>query len=289
MALFDNLRSWGHSERDIAKMQIDPATEPHRFNASYLKSQRHVKVPIPRGGPPTLPSKGSDQWGNLVATAVVPLPKQEAFNASYLKPNPDTIVHVPPPTAYTKEGALAELRSSGEAQDAKEEISPIEKATRIRDIQEEGSENAIYWNKILLTLTQINDVKARRPLSSDEQEVESVILQRLSAYDLTAAGRPTAPVVPVAGNADVGATQKITTAIGALPTAAEIGAQVPQPDAIAAAIQPNIPQPGDIAKAFGAMQRPASTLAADIATQLAAVIPKHPAPLDIAQALAGVL
>jgi len=109
---------------------------------------------------------------------------QEAFNASYLKPNPDTIVHVPPPTAYTKEGALAELRSSGEAQDAKEEISPIEKATRIRDIQEEGSENAIYWNKILLTLTQINDVKARRPLSSDEQEVESVILQRLTSLQL---------------------------------------------------------------------------------------------------------
>ena len=144
MALFDNFRSWGHSEREIAKMQIEPATDPQRFNASYLKSQKHVKVPIPRGGPPTLPSRGSDQWGNLVATAVVPLPKQETFNASYLKPNPDTIVHVPPPTAYTKEGALAELRSSGEAQDAKEEISPIEKATRIRDIQEEGSENAIY-------------------------------------------------------------------------------------------------------------------------------------------------
>ena len=182
MALFDNFRSWGHSEREIAKMQIEPAADPQRFNSSYLKSQKHVKVPIPRAGPPTLPSKGSDQWGNLVATAVVPLPKQETFNSSYLKPNPDTIVHVPPPTAYTKEGALAELRSSGEAQDAKEEISPIEKATRIRDIQEEGSENAIYWNKILLTLTQINDVKARRPLSSDEQEVESVILQRLSAY-----------------------------------------------------------------------------------------------------------
>ena len=218
MALFDNFRSWGHSEREIAKMQIEPAADPQRFNASYLKSQgRHVKVPIPRAGPPTLPSKGSDQWGNLVATAVVPLPKQETFNASYLKPNPDTIVHVPPPTAYTKEGALAELRSSGEAQDAKEEISPIEKATRIRDIQEEGSENAIYWNKILLTLTQINDVKARRPLSSDEQEVESVILQRLSAYDLTATGKPKAPDVPTALNAATGATEKITTAIGALP------------------------------------------------------------------------
>jgi len=117
--LFDNFYSWGHPAREIAKMTLAPQTNPQRFNANYIKTQRRVHVPVPQAGPPTLPSKGSDQWGQLVAKAVVPVLKDQAFNKNYMKPNPENLRHVPPPRPYTKEGALAQL-AGGQA------IAPLE-------------------------------------------------------------------------------------------------------------------------------------------------------------------
>ena len=152
--LFDTFYSWGHTNREIAKMTLSPPTEPKRFNSDYIKTQRRVHVPVPRTGPPALPSKGSDNWGMLVAKAVKPLPDKQ-FNANYLSGNPDNIRHIPPPRLYTKEGALSQLKGgTGDAIEAKVEVSPIEKATRIRDAQVDGSGLETYWNNIIVSLIE---------------------------------------------------------------------------------------------------------------------------------------
>jgi hypothetical protein len=94
--------------------------------------------------------------------------KDQALNKNYMKPNPENVRHVPPPRLYTKDGALAQL-SGGQAAaplEAKEEITPIDKATRIRDARVDGSPLEKYWNGIIVSLTQIKDIQAMRPLTS---------------------------------------------------------------------------------------------------------------------------
>ena len=184
--LFDTFYSWGHPAREIAKMTIAPSTEPNRFNANYIKTQKRLSVPVPRVGPPTLPSKGSDQWGQLIAKAVS-TSTAKVFNKNYLKPNPDNLRHIPPPRLYTKEGALAQLKGaeSESADDKVEAVSPIEKATRIAAAQEDGSDLEKYWNDIIVSLTQLKDIQATRPLTSQELQVQTDILQIIKDYELT--------------------------------------------------------------------------------------------------------
>jgi hypothetical protein len=235
--LFDTFYSWGHPAREIAKMTLAPSTEPNRFNSNYIKTQRQLHAPVPRAGPPTLPSKGSDQWGQLIAKAVMPLPATK-FNTDYLKPNPENLRHVPPPRLYTKEGALASLKGAAASDTTIEavEVSPIEKATRIRDAQVDGSDLEKYWNDIIVSLTQLKDIQATRPLTSQELQVQMDILQRIKDYELT--NTLTSPgVAPPVGP---GSAQQIQNAIAAIPrpaTAAEIQA------AIAAGQQPQAPPP----------------------------------------------
>ena len=244
--LFDNFYSWGHPAREIAKMTLAPQTDSQRFNANYIKTQRRVHVPVPHAGPPTLPSKGSDQWGQLVAKAVVPVLKDQGFNKNYMKPNPENLRHVPPPRPYTKEGALAQLAGAQatEPLEAKEEITPIDKATRIRDAQVDGSPLEQYWNDIIVSLTQLKDIQAMRPLTSQELEVERAILQRIKGYELDPANALQVPgAIPAAAAGSVGLAQKITDAIAALPQPAT-AQQIQQAIQAAQAAVPAPPPPG---------------------------------------------
>jgi hypothetical protein len=246
--LFDTFYSWGHPAREIAKMTLAPSTEPNRFNSNYIKTQRRVHVPIPRAGPPTLPSKGSDQWGQLIAKAVIPLPAKK-FNTDYLKPNPENLRHVPPPRPYTKEGALASLKGATASDTTIEavEVSPIEKATRIRDAQVDGSDLEKYWNDIIVSLTQLKDIQAIRPLTSQELQVQRDILQRIKDYELT--NTLTSPADPPP--AGLGSTEQIQNAIAGLPrpaTAAEIQAAI--------AAMPRPATAAEIRAAIAAGQRP---------------------------------
>jgi len=212
--LFDTFYSWGHSNREIARMTLAPATDPKRFNSNYIKTQRKVHVPVPDASPPTLPSKGSNEWGQLVAKAVVPVSTNTAFNRNYLKPDPENLRHIPPPRLYTKEGALAQLQGATAPAEAKVEITPIDKATRIRDAQVDGSNLETYWNGIIVSLTQIKNTQAMRPLTSQELEVERGILQRIKDYELDPANELKDPgPAPVGGP---GSSQQIQDAIAAL-------------------------------------------------------------------------
>ena len=133
--------SWGYSNRRCPKVEMKPAADPQSYNASYLKAKKKVKTPFPDGKKPTLMNKGSDQNGHLVAK-VVSITKDEAFNQSYLQPNPSNSIKIPPPKPYSISGVFEELKESGENAESStsEDMSPIEKATKIRDTQEEDSD-----------------------------------------------------------------------------------------------------------------------------------------------------
>jgi hypothetical protein len=149
-----------------------------------------------------------------VAKAVVPLSTNTAFNRNYLKPDPENLRHIPPPRFYTKEGALAQLQGDTATPEAKVEITPIDKATRIRDAQVDGSDLEKYWNGIIVSLTQIKDMQAMRPLTSQELEVERGILQRIKDYELDPANELKDPgPAPASGP---GSSQQIQDAIAAL-------------------------------------------------------------------------
>ena len=210
--MFDTFYSWGNPKTQIATAIRAPVIEPGRFNADYLKPQRHIKVPIPNMKEPTLASYGSDHWGYLVAKDIMPLPKEEAFNSTYLQPNPDTVFHIPPPRLYTIEGALASIPNAKEIKtEEKEELEPIERAVKIKDAQEDGSDTAKYWSDIVLTLTKLNDTKSKRSLSGDELDIEKTIIQRIEEYERTDADvklvQPGAP--PIGPNTVINSTQKI--------------------------------------------------------------------------------
>ena len=279
--LFDTFYSWGHPAREIAKMTIAPSTEPNRFNANYIKTQRRLSVPVPRVGPPTLPSKGSDQWGQLIAKAVS-TSTAKVFNKNYLKPNPDNLRHIPPPRLYTKEGALAQLKGaeSESADDKVEAVSPIEKATRIAAAQEDGSDLEKYWNDIIVSLTQLKDIQATRPLTSQELQVQTDILQIIKDYELTNNTLTSPGPMPAAGP---GSTAKIQAAIAAIPagaTAADIRAimaalPAPATNLEIEAIMKGLPQPATELEIRAIMSGlPQSPTAIEIGDAIVAAIKK---------------
>ena len=126
--------------------------------------------------------------------------------------------HIPPPRLYTKEGALAQLKGaeSESADDKVEAVSPIEKATRIAAAQEDGSDLEKYWNDIIVSLTQLKDIQATRPLTSQELQVQTDILQIIKDYELTNTLQSPG-VAPPPGQ---GSTAKIQDAIAAIPAGA---------------------------------------------------------------------
>ena len=215
--------SWAFSEPPIAKMVTATATDPQQFNDNYLKSTNRHKTPVPKTGP-RKPIKGDDQWGYLTARDVEPPPKLEEFNANYLKLPPSKQIHIPVPRPYTIEKALAELKKSGKSQEAPEESDPVERAKIIRGTMEEGSEDYQYWSQIIMTLSQIANIKKKRSLTSDEAATESNILETIDNYEKNAGIE--VPAAPASASPDVGSAAQIQAAVSALPSASAIAKEI---------------------------------------------------------------
>ena len=104
-----NFSSWGYNTKLASKVSMSPINDVTSFNADYLKPKQiiHEKPPSNNG---IMPLRLTD----TAKTSMDSLTKNEVadMNSSYLKQKPGTYLKDPILTSYSKEAALAELRSS---------------------------------------------------------------------------------------------------------------------------------------------------------------------------------